>query len=92
MISNYDGDSPDTSGRDFAPTLTALKAHPPEDIHDDNLNEDEDNTQPIVTVERKALGTLEVSESSVTAGSLNDLTLTYKFTEDMEFPPENGNR
>ena len=75
-MQNYDSD------RDGA-TIAATTSHPPDDIDDDNLNEDENNTQPLVAVERKGLGELTVSKDSVTAGSLNNLTLTYKFTEDM---------
>ena len=60
--------------------------HPPARIDEDNLNEAKDNAQPLVTVERKALGTLEVSETSVTAGSMVDLEIEYTFSEAMEIP------
>ena len=73
------------SDRDDAVTLTPSNSHPAEDIHKDNLADEED-TQPSVAIKRKGLGELTVSKDSVTAGSLNDLTITYKFTEDMEEP------
>ena len=43
-------------------------------------------TQPQVTVARKALGTLKVSKSSVTAGSMVDLEIDYEFSEAMKIP------
>ena len=78
-VDGQDYDGGQNTGRDSADMLTSSNSHPPEDIHEDNKVEGKD--QPQVTVERKKLGKLTVSKDSVTAGSLNDLTLTYKFTE-----------
>ena len=61
---NFDNDRDET-------VLAAGSSHPPAEIHEDNLVEGK--TQPQVTVARKTLGTLKVSESSVTAGSMVDL-------------------
>ena len=61
--------------------------HPPDParIHKDNQVA-KMVTQPHVTVERKALGTLTVSKDSVTAGSMVDLRIDYKFSEAVEVP------
>ena len=41
-------------------------------------------TQPTITVNRKTLGEVTVAPASVTAGSEQDFTITYKATEAME--------
>ena len=86
-----DGQDFDSARDDPANGLNTLAdgdSHAPSVIHKDNQNADKDNNHPLVTVERKALGTLTVSETSVTAGSMVDLKIEYKFTEAMEDVPD----
>ena len=42
------------------------------------------DTQPTITVNRKTQGEVTVAPASVTAGSKQDFTITYKATEAME--------
>ena len=81
---DFDSARDDTSA-DTLNTLEADDSHAPSVIHKDNkVATITDQDQPYVTVERKALGTLTVSETSVTAGSMVDLKIEYKFSEPMD--------